>query len=75
MPKLPEPITESISTHLILTVLIQEHRERVKTMLALEFKAYGKSKQFSAIDEALRTVQFIRSVQPQSCKTQQTHLY
>ncbi len=30
-------------------------------MLVLEFKAYGKSKQFSAIDEALRTVQFIRN--------------
>jgi len=28
-------------------------------MLVLEFKAYGKTKQFSAIDEALRTVQFI----------------
>jgi putative transposase len=30
-------------------------------MLVLEFKAYGKPKQFSAIDEALRTVQFIRN--------------
>jgi putative transposase len=30
-------------------------------MIVLEFKAYGKSKQFSAIDEALRTVQFIRN--------------
>lgn len=30
-------------------------------MLVLEFKAYGKIKQFSAIDEALRTVQFIRN--------------
>jgi putative transposase len=30
-------------------------------MLVLEFKAYGKTKQFSAIDEALRTVQFIRN--------------
>jgi len=30
-------------------------------MQVLEFKAYGKSKQFSAIDEALRTVQFIRN--------------
>ncbi len=30
-------------------------------MLVLEFKAYGKSQQFSAIDEALRTVQFIRN--------------
>lgn len=31
------------------------------TMLVLEFKVYGKSKQFSAVDEALRTVQFIRN--------------
>lgn len=30
-------------------------------MLVFEFKAYGKSRQFSAIDEALRTVQFIRN--------------
>lgn len=30
-------------------------------MLVLEFKAYGKSTQFSAIDEAIRTVQFIRN--------------
>lgn len=30
-------------------------------MLVLEFSAYGKSKQFSAVDEALRTVQFIRN--------------
>jgi putative transposase len=28
-------------------------------MIVLEFKAYGKANQFSAIDEALRTVQFI----------------
>jgi putative transposase len=30
-------------------------------MIVLEFKAYGKANQFSAIDEALRTVQFIRN--------------
>ena len=30
-------------------------------MLVLEFKAYGKLHQFSAADEALRTVQFIRN--------------
>ena len=30
-------------------------------MLVLEFKAYGKLKQFSAVDDALRTVQFIRN--------------
>jgi putative transposase len=33
----------------------------VETMLVLEFKAYGNSKQFSAVNEALRTVQFIRN--------------
>ena len=30
-------------------------------MLVFEFKAYGKSNQFSAVDEAIKTVQFIRS--------------
>jgi putative transposase len=30
-------------------------------MLVLEFRAYGKSQQFAAIDEAIRTVQFIRN--------------
>lgn len=30
-------------------------------MILLEFKAYGKASQFSAVDEALRTVQFIRN--------------
>jgi putative transposase len=30
-------------------------------MLVLEFKAYGKSIQFTAIDDAIRTVQFIRN--------------
>jgi putative transposase len=30
-------------------------------MLVLEFKVYGKSTQFTAIDEAIRTVQFIRN--------------
>jgi putative transposase len=30
-------------------------------MIVLEFKAYGKSSQFSAADEAIRTVQFIRN--------------
>ena len=30
-------------------------------MLVFEFKAYGKQQQFSAIDEAIRTVQFIRN--------------
>ena len=30
-------------------------------MIVLEFKAYGKANQFSAIDEALRTVKFIRN--------------
>jgi putative transposase len=30
-------------------------------MIVLEFKAYGKSQQFTAIDEAIRTVKFIRN--------------
>ncbi len=30
-------------------------------MLVFEFKAYGKSSQFAAIDDAIRTAQFIRS--------------
>jgi putative transposase len=30
-------------------------------MLVLEFKTYGKSKQFSAVDEAIRTAKFIRN--------------
>ncbi len=30
-------------------------------MLVLEFKAYGKKQQFDAVDEAIRTVQFIRN--------------
>lgn len=30
-------------------------------MIILEFKAYGKQKQFSAIDEAIRTAQFIQN--------------
>ncbi|AFZ13308.1 transposase, IS605 OrfB family [Crinalium epipsammum PCC 9333] len=30
-------------------------------MLVLEFKAYGKKQQFLAVDEAIRTVQFIRN--------------
>ncbi len=30
-------------------------------MLVFEFKAYGKQQQFDAVDEALRTVQFIRN--------------
>ena len=30
-------------------------------MLVFEFKAYGKQQQFSAIDEAIKTVQFIRN--------------
>ena len=29
-------------------------------MLAFEFKAYGKQSQFNAVDEAIRTAQFIR---------------
>jgi len=33
----------------------------VEMMRVLEFKAYGKQNQFAAIDEAIRTVQFIRN--------------
>ncbi len=40
-----------------------QHKKTLKSrsMLVLEFKAYRKTKQFSAIDEALRIVQFIRN--------------
>jgi hypothetical protein len=31
------------------------------SMLVFEFKVYGKLKQFSAIDEGIRAVQFIRN--------------
>ena len=30
-------------------------------MLVFEFKTYGKSVQFSAIDDAIRTAQFVRN--------------
>ena len=30
-------------------------------MFVLEFKTYGRAKQFSAIDEAIRTTQFVRN--------------
>ena len=30
-------------------------------MLVLEFKTYGKSSQFSAVDESIRTAQFVRN--------------
>jgi putative transposase len=32
-----------------------------KAMLVFEFKAYGKQNQFNAVDEAIRTAQFIRN--------------
>jgi putative transposase len=32
-----------------------------EAMLVFEFKAYGKSNQFSAVDEAIRTAQFVRN--------------
>jgi putative transposase len=32
-----------------------------KTMLVFEFKAYGKSNQFTAVDEAIRTEKFVRN--------------
>jgi putative transposase len=34
---------------------------QISSMLVFEYKAYGKSNQFSAVDEAIRTVQFIRN--------------
>ena len=30
-------------------------------MLVFEFKAYGKSNQFTAVDEAIRTAKFVRN--------------
>jgi len=30
-------------------------------MLVLEFRAYGKTNQFAAVDEAIRTAKFIRN--------------
>jgi hypothetical protein len=39
---------------------IIEQEEECK-MLVLEFKAYGKTDQFQAIDEAIRICQFIRN--------------
>ena len=30
-------------------------------MLVFEFKAYGKSSQFTAVDEAIRTAKFVRN--------------
>jgi hypothetical protein len=30
-------------------------------MLVFEFKAYGKSSQFTAVDEAISTAQFVRN--------------
>jgi putative transposase len=32
-----------------------------QTMLVFEFKAYGKASQFTAVDEAVRTAQFVRN--------------
>ena len=40
---------------------INTGRTQQLIMIVLEFKAYGKLNQFTAIDEALRTVQFIRN--------------
>ncbi|WNZ44053.1 transposase [Leptolyngbya boryana CZ1] len=45
----------------MINVLSQECRDSVEVMLVLEFKAYGKVTQFNAIDEAIRTTQFIRN--------------
>jgi putative transposase len=42
--------------HAIISVVASIH-----SMLVFEFKAYGKSNQFNAVDEAIRTAQFIRN--------------
>lgn len=38
-----------------------KNKEDTITMLVLEFKAYGKASQFTAIEEAIRVTQFIRN--------------
>jgi putative transposase len=43
----------------MMNLLSQEQEET--PMLVLEFKTYGKPDQFNAIDEGIRTVQFIRN--------------
>jgi len=42
-------------------VIVKQYRDQVEVMLVFEFKAYGKRQQFDAVDEAIRTVQFIRN--------------
>jgi putative transposase len=42
-------------------ILIINAVDRVFPMLVFEYKVYGKSSQFSAVEEAIRTVQFIRN--------------
>jgi len=42
-------------------VIVKPYRDEVEVMLVFEFKAYGKRQQFDAVDEAIRTVQFIRN--------------
>jgi len=42
-------------------VIVKPYRDHVEVMLVFEFKAYGKRQQFDAVDEAIRTVQFIRN--------------
>jgi putative transposase len=37
------------------------NRDQVAIMLVFEFKVYDIQQQFDAVDEALRTVQFIRN--------------
>jgi hypothetical protein len=42
-------------------VIVWVYLKWVKTMIVLEFKAYGKPSQCQAVDEAICTVQFIRN--------------
>jgi putative transposase len=51
-----------LSSHLSYdTMLIINTVKPTFPMLVFEYKAYGKSNQFSAVDEAIKTVQFIRN--------------
>jgi hypothetical protein len=43
------------------TQLLYRYRDEVEVMVVFEFKAFGKKQQFDAVDEAIRTVQFIRN--------------
>ena len=49
-----------VSSKLALNMLVCLYLQWVAIMIVLEFKAQGKPNQFKAVDEAIRTVQFIR---------------